>query len=267
MDPRTANVPDGHPSKMQGPCSTTATLSEPSPPVFTRHILQLLAALRLFATVVRNSAIPTPSHQNWVDIFIRMYSVTRRYILLVLFLGILAGEYEQPGFLPKTDRLSNAILGFSCAIGLILLVVVLQDFSETKKWPWQERGWVSRLWSSTLHDIDGTIASLFQYTTRHDIAQNLDLNPIPNKLGVGDTHFVMPTNALLGSANTNLCSSGPPFLRFLNPVGPDCTSPIKADPLHKSGLLGDSPIPQKFKHFNGDSFHSYQQLLDSVRRW
>jgi hypothetical protein len=250
----------------------------------------LLAQLRPFATATATIVVPPPVRKEWRNVYlylrdkINVYPPQYRYGALLVFLLALGAEWEQPGCFPRPRSLTNALVSTLCAGLLIVGIVILQDFTETNKWPWQEEGWVwpweALLWSQTVYDFGAST-----YTSPDGF-----MSPLPSAASpVADTPTQLPnfdsqaSKSKGGTPMSNIAGSNtsmPPPATIKQPIIipptpqlPRGLRPIHLPPptpadIHKSGLLGESPrAPPQFKHFSGDFFHRNAQKLEAIREW
>ncbi|KAF1919391.1 hypothetical protein BDU57DRAFT_421678, partial [Ampelomyces quisqualis] len=232
-----------------------------------------LALCRRFVIGIINVFVPAPVRHDWISIFttiynkIAAYPAKYRYGFLALIASIALAEWQQPGCMPRPRYLSNAIFGFLCATLLIFGVLATADFIETQKWPWQEDGWVwpwqAWLWQSTAYDLGASTntwapdlkspppaTSPFAFQSSPPVMPSSSMNPSTQS---SDTpvnkatrfEFSMPPPPTI-SKQSILIPPTPQLPGGLRPI--DLPLPTPAQ-IHRSGILGASPVAPKFKHF------------------
>ena len=250
----------------------------------------LLKQLRPFATATATFVVPQPVRTEWRNVYqflcelINVYPAKYRYGVLLGFVLALGAEWEQPGYFPRSESLTNGLVGTLCVGLLTVGIIKLQDFIESNKWPWQDEGWVwpweALLWSQTVYDFgvstytspDGitsplpsatlpvTDTPLQQPNFNSSIANSQGATPMSN---IADCSLSMPPPTIM--KQPIIIPPTPQLPRGLRPI--HLPPPTPAD-IHKSGLLGESPrAPPKFKHFRGDYFHRNAQKLEAIHEW
>ncbi|EUC48121.1 hypothetical protein COCMIDRAFT_57578, partial [Bipolaris oryzae ATCC 44560] len=176
--------------------------------------------------------LPAPIRSEY-----RVISTTlanKYYSCLCLFLVLVfaIAEFEQPGWFPRPEELSSAVIGFLGVGTIISLVVALSEYVETHTWPWEDDGfvwpWEALLWRGTIYNdeaLDDSVAahsgsygvqvSRQVGTKKSDCSEHEQASKRPDMI-------IPPTNFLPGGLRQ----------KHLSP-------PIT----HPSGLLGESPTP------------------------
>jgi hypothetical protein len=213
---------------------------------------------------------------------ITTYPVEYRYSFLAISILVALTEWQQPGSISRPQYLSNAAVGFVCALSLAFGVVVMLDYIETARWPWEEDGWVwpwqTWLWRQTAYDlgastntqVDGFASPLPPATPAtkpspptptfgSPTAQTMSNTPANNSTAF---NFSMPPPAII--KQTMIIPPIPQLPGGLRPVHLPPPTPAQ---VHRSGVLGESPMPPKFKHFSGDGFNKRQEKLKAVAEW
>jgi hypothetical protein len=208
--------------------------------------------LRRSATAVADIFVPTPVRQHWIILYttihttISAYPAQFRYGFLAVTLLAALTELSQPGYLPRPKELSNVIIGLACTTLVTHCALALCDFLDNDKWPWQEDGWVwpwqAWLWKNTAYDPGAS-------TSTHADEPNSPLQRASPALAhspstraaATQTRNVIPIDDKSGRFTFSM--PAPVGLRRLD---------IPSRQTHKSGILGESPMPPKFKYFDGE---------------
>lgn len=126
-------------------------------------------------------------------------------------------------------------VGFLGAFALIFPAYALMEYADSHIWPWNGEGWVwpweAILWSSTVYNDEtpGDSVAIYKYT-------NITASPT------------------IGSTTPAVSPARPDIIIPPMPLLPRGLRPVHLPPLltHHSGILGESPMPIKFKHFSGN---------------
>ncbi|USP77777.1 hypothetical protein yc1106_05051 [Curvularia clavata] len=211
---------------------------------------------------------PTSIRSEYLLILSKLSKNRFTCILLGVLLIVSVAEYEQPGWFPRPDQLSSAVIGFLGACTFILAAFAVFEYEETHSWPWEDEGfvwpWEALLWSSTVYDDETFGESTLGCTYPHDVPTSLALQARLDK-AVGDhgrasriaSDGIIPSSIPGTSQKQDIVIPPTPFL--LHQIGPaHLSSPIK----HRSGLLGPSPMPARFQSTNGKSGLEWSELGD-----
>jgi hypothetical protein len=154
---------------------------------------------------------------------------------------------------------------------------VLADYVETNKWPWDKEGWIwiweRWMWSGTVHGEESdastnTSTSPLLLTTPFAV-EALHQDPAPKSSSVRDK----------GKSTVTKTNDIPPATAFIRPIiipptpqlprsfQPTVMPPPTPAQLHKSGIMGESPMPPRFKHFSGNGFADKYARLQAVVDW
>lgn len=279
MDPTDIPLPESPNADDASPAAIGAPAASPTAPAAAQDApATFLTLCRRFIIAIIDIFVPAPVRQNWILIFTAAYTkiaahpAKYRYGFLALIASIAFAEWQQPGYVPRPWSLSNAIFGFLCATLLIFGVLATADFIETQKWPWQEDGWVwpwqAWLWQGNAYDPGAS--------TNTWVPDLMSPPPASSPFAFGSSPPVMPyssTTPSTRSSNTPIRKatrfdfSMPPPLTVSSPsivIPPtpklpgglrpfDFPPPTPAQ-IHKSGILGESPMGRKFEYFTGDYF-------------
>jgi hypothetical protein len=251
-----------------------------------------LAQLRRFATAtisfVINCFAPAPVREGWVFLFSTAYNkittstAEYRFGFLAIAVLVALAESQQPGFISRPQYISNAVIGFICALCLAFGVVAMLDYIETARWPWEQDGWVWPwqvwLWQRTAYDLgastttqtDGLMSPLPPATSAtkasppaltfgSPTAQTTSSTPAENAITFD---FSMPPPATV--KQTMIIPPTPQLPRGLRPIHLPPATPAQ---VHKSGILGESPMPPKFEHFSGSGLSKHNEKLEAVAEW
>ncbi|KAI4944912.1 hypothetical protein J4E91_008256 [Alternaria rosae] len=189
-----------------------------------------------------------------------------KYALVALAASTLfaIAEYEQPGYFPRPQELTAAVIGFLCASMLIFAAFALMEYTETHTWPWEDEGfvwpWQALLWSGTAY-VDETIGeSVTAYRNTNMMAPSIRVDGGDDAVKQDETTFGDDsTSSMAASTLGSTTQAGSPARAEIvippTPLLPGGLRPIHLPPppVHHSGLLGESPMPVKFKHFSGHS--------------
>jgi hypothetical protein len=210
----------------------------------------ILIYLRRLTTTVADVFIPEPVRQGWVFLFyiicnkIATYPATHRYGSILLILLAALAEYEQPGFIPPPRHIFNALISFTCVSAVIVAALAVLDLFETNEWPWEQEGWVWPwqvwLWNNTIYEFStstSTCADESSFYISSCAAENrtngndyATMTP-PSQATFKQPFIIPPTPQLPGG---------------LRPASLPSPTP---EQVHKSGIIGESPMPDKFRHF------------------
>jgi hypothetical protein len=146
-----------------------------------------------------------------------------------------------------------------CAGSLIFPVFALLEYLETHTWPWQDEGfvwpWEALLWSGTVY-IDDTFGdSVAAYRNSYIESSPTVRGSEKEVVGVaneGDSTTMAVEDA---STTTKDSSKRPEMIIPPTPFLPRGLRPVHLPPpvIHHSGLLGESPMLNRFKQFSGNS--------------
>lgn len=133
-------------------------------------------------------------------------------------------------------RANSYKVGGLCASALLFSTYALMEYANDHTWFWNEEGfvwlWVGMLWSFTVYD-DETLD---------------DIVAVHNGTSITASPTVVSTTPVGSPARHDIIIPPTPLLpRGLRPVH------LPPPPTHHSGILGESPMPIKFKHFSGHS--------------
>lgn len=230
-------------------------------PSYVRRLMRTVAHLFVPAPLRQNPRSVCTTIGNEIGQYPEMY----RYVVLAIAVTLGLAEWQQPGFLPNADEFTAALVGFLCAGFLIFSAVVLQDFTETHRWPWHEDGgvwpWEALLWEGTVYgdDFRDSTAS-FKDTTMSPPAQTHTSNEDDSTRKI---RFSSPKTGKLNSTEVrkiggdSKSSPQAPALAYQTPfvipptpqlplgLRPVHLPPPKHAQVHKSGLLGESPMAPK----------------------
>jgi hypothetical protein len=296
MDPADIPPPDS-PELLQSPDAAavpSAAAAGPSASPIISIVAQdppdaFLAQVRRFATAVISFIIncfaPEPVRQGWVFLFSTAYNkittstAEHRYGFLAIVVLVALAEWQQPGFMWRPQYILNAVTGFMCALFLAFGVVVMLDCIEMARWPWEQDGWVwpwqAWLWQRTAYDFgaststqtdsfmsplppatSATKASPPAPTFGSPTAQTTSSTPAKNATTFD---FSMPPPASV--KQTMVIPPTPQLPGGLCPVHLPPATPAQ---IHRSGILGESPMPPKFDHFSGNGFSKHNEKLKAV---
>ncbi|KAH7064293.1 hypothetical protein BKA63DRAFT_572209 [Paraphoma chrysanthemicola] len=307
MDPANVPLPDTlraddviTPDAVESPSATESLLAASSTLPALNLNNSFLAPIYRCVNATAEAIVPGPVRQGWHILFT---TARDKYIAspasyryggpICAFLAALA-EYQQPGFLPRPDTTSNAIIGLLCAIALVLGILALQEYVETKKWPWQDEGWVwpweAWLWGETVYDlgastttdVNGVVsparrAETFSLGTplREPSSYTPEGSPNYSSLFTAVRHNTTPwsrTNDNISMPPPNASKQPiiiPPTPQLPLGMRPIYISPPTPAQIHHSGLLGESPGPRALKNFNGsgNAFFERAKRLREVDEW
>ncbi|KAF1838428.1 hypothetical protein BDW02DRAFT_576347 [Decorospora gaudefroyi] len=173
------------------------------------------------ASALMEWLIPAPLRDEYRQIIDLLAQCPYAYPILLVSIFVILVEWEQPGYFPSPDEWSTATVGFLCAGALVFSVFALLEYVETRMWPWDDPGWVwpweALLWGHTVYNDDGVRECVSEEAPPASSGNNDPVIPsLPR--GIGPLH--------------------PPSLSSM----------------HRSGILGESPMPGRFRHFGGRSF-------------
>lgn len=171
----------------------------------------------------------------------------------------------HPSLLPSPLELFIGVFSYFCAGCLISVFLILDNAWDAVVWPWKGEGdvwmwwWEVWVWRATVNEGEG------------EGEMSVIETPVGGKLGRQDDGvnvedpdgsmelYIPPTPMLPRSMR----SSTPPAS---SPTSSPTSSSMTESPLvrHKSGLLGESPAPVRFKHFSGKGFAERRLARDLV---
>jgi hypothetical protein len=233
------------------------------PPQFHTHLPTLTLTLPSTQTI-RTTLLAT------------LHAHPRRTILLVLGL---AAEYQQPGFIPRPAELSTLLASVPCAALLVCLGAALEEWTgkETRESVWERSvGWY---WGDE-DEGDYRAGADGERQERPVVLGRRDDVSTP-VLDDGAVHSTTPTDPVsqeegdaYGVASADSLSSSVsarrPQSASLLPRGL-VLSPLTPSQIHRSGLLGESPMPGtavfSSKHFNGKGFAKRNRVLGKMGVW
>ncbi|KAH7392214.1 hypothetical protein DE146DRAFT_766376 [Phaeosphaeria sp. MPI-PUGE-AT-0046c] len=299
MDPVDVPLP-GSPVAQAVPNATIAGSTTPfSHPVFGQSPRgSFFTGCGRVATAIFDLLVPAPVQQGWMIFLAFVHnefmacSAPYRCGFFALIISIVVAEWQLPGCcLPRPLHVINAIIGFSCATLFVLGLFATSDFLETHKWPWQENGWVwpwqAWLWEGTVYDLGASTS------TRADESSSPMAVTIPSYTFLGRPRSKSDTSTTTSTIDTSRNSSNhtplskprgfdfsmPPPTAFKRPIiipptpqlpgglRPANLLPPTPTEIHKSGILGESPMPLKFKHFSEDGFEKRKADLQAIAQW
>jgi hypothetical protein len=284
QSPDAAAVPSTAVAKLSA-SPTISVVAQDPPDAF---LIQLGRVATTAISFVINCFAPKPVRQGWVFLFSIAYNkittstAEYRYGFLAVAILVALAEWQQPGFIWRPEYISNAAIGFMCALCLAFGVVTMLDYIETARWPWEENGWVwpwqAWLWRQSAYDLgastntqaDGFTSPLPPATPAtkpsppaptfgSPVAQPTSSKPAKNATAL---NFSMPPPATV--KQTMIIPPTSQLPGGLRPV--HLPPPIPAQ-VHRSGILGESPMPPKFKHFSGTGFSKHSEKLRVVSEW
>jgi hypothetical protein len=237
-----------------------------------------LVRVRHFFSLVINTFAPLPVRQGWIILYtavhsnINTYPAIYRYGFPTLVILVALAEWQQPGSLPCPRHLTNAIIGFTCATLLVLGILALAAFIETNKWPWEEEGWVwpweKWLWGGTVGDFGASVRTL-----ESPVPPTTPFIPKTSPSGLASTSLTQHNTRFTKSKNIEIPMPPPTALKrpIIIPPTPQLPGGIRPLPtpaqIHKSGIIGESPVPMKFKHFSDNGFRERYDKLQAVSDW
>jgi hypothetical protein len=210
----------------------------------------------------------------------------RRTILLVLGL---AAEYQQPGFIPRPAELSTLLASVPCVMMLVCLGSALEEWTGKETWEsvWERSvGWYWGDEDEAECRVEGgtVVVSAGADGERQErpvvLGQRGEVStPVLNDATVQSTTPTGSTPQEEGKAHGLLASpdslsspvsaSSPQSTSLLRP---DLVlSPLTPSQIHRSGLLGESPMPGaamfSSKHFSGKGFAKRNRVLGKMGVW
>jgi hypothetical protein len=117
-------------SREIAPSATAAILAASSTIPATTHLQPNgpLVHLRRIIAALTDTIIPAPVRQGWQSLFatfLSKYPAKYRYSALIIAILVAVAEWQQPGFLPRTDKVTNAIVGFLCSTLIVVGILLL----------------------------------------------------------------------------------------------------------------------------------------------
>jgi hypothetical protein len=222
-------------------------------------------------------ALTLPSTQTIrTTLLATLHAHPRRTILLVLGL---AAEYQQPGFIPRPAELSTLLASVPCATLLVCLGAALEEWTGKETWEsvWERSvGWY---WGDEDEGnyragADGEGQETPVVWGRRDgvstpvlddraVQSTTPTDPAPQE--ESEAHGVASADS-----RSSPVSARRPQSTSLLPPGL-VLSPLTPSQIHRSGLLGESPMPgaARFssKHFNGKGFAKRNRVLGKMGVW
>jgi hypothetical protein len=278
------------PNAIAVPSATAAVLAASSTiPVNTQDSRNaFLVQVRHLATGVTDIFVPAPVRQDWVLLFTTFYNkVSRypakyRYSFLSVVILIALAEWQDSGYVPCPQYLSNAIIGFVCATLLAFGWLAMLEYIETRKWPWEEDGWVwpwqAWLWQETVYDLGTSTSTRADCFTSPLRSATPTIEPSPP-----EPTFSSPATQTMSNTPTEKVAtfdfSIPPPATFkqsiIIPPTPQLSGGLRSIYLplptpvqiHKPGILGESPMPPRFKYLSDDSFTKNNEELRTITEW
>jgi hypothetical protein len=209
----------------------------------------------------------------------------RRTILLVL--GLVA-EYQQPGFIPRPAELSTLLASVPCAAFLVCLGSALEAWTGQETWEsvWERSvGWY---WGdedeAEYRAEKGTVVVAAgadgERRERPVVLQRRDdmSTPVLHHRVVQSTTPTGSARQEEGEAHGFTAPDSPtPPVSVPSPqstplLPPDLVlSPLTPSQIHRSGLLGESPMPGaamfSSEHFSGKGFARRNRVLGKMGVW
>jgi hypothetical protein len=276
MEPEDIPLPET-PDIRDAPSATAAVLAASSTvPVAERAAF--LTRVRHFFVKLIDTFFPPIVRQGWTFLYttvnnkIVIYPAIYRYGFLAVTILVALAEWQQPGSIPRPQQLTNAIIGLTCATMLVMGILTLTAFIETNKWPWEEEGWVwpweKWLWGRTVGDFAASARSL-----ESPVPPTTPFVPSTTPSGSPPSRFARINTPITKFFNANI--SMPPPTAFKRPIiippTPQLPGGMRPPPtparIHKSGIIGESPMPMKFKHFAVNGFRERYDRLQAVSDW
>tara|TARA_R110002003_G_scaffold2853_5_gene24664 strand:+ start:5641 stop:6705 length:1065 start_codon:yes stop_codon:yes gene_type:complete len=295
MDPANVPLPDtpkanetADSNAIKSPSATVSVLAASSAVPALEHHSSLLAPLYGLTNTAVNTVAPGSVRQGWHALFTAAreryitYPASYRYGCPALAFLIALAEYEQPGFFPRPEILSNAIVGLFCAMALVAGIITLQEYVETSKWPWQEEGWVwpweAWLWGETVYDLGASMTTdVSGVTSPAGQAATGTPNYEPDLYWPATVIHHQTPPISIGNDNISMPSPAafkqpiiiPPIPQLPPGMRTTYLPPPTPAQIHKSGLMGESPRPPTFKIFggSGNAFYDRAQKLREVAEW
>ncbi|ENI04684.1 hypothetical protein COCC4DRAFT_121584, partial [Bipolaris maydis ATCC 48331] len=178
-------------------------------------------------TTIVDFFLPDPLQSEYRVISTTLANNYSSCLCLFVVLVFAIAEFEQPGWFPRPEELSSAVIGFLGVGTIIFLVVALLEYVETHTWPWEDEGfvwpWEALLWGGTVYNDE----ALEETVAEHSGSCVTQVSPQAGTKKVGCSEhgqdiIIPPTPFLPGE---------------LRPTS--LSPPIR----HCSGLLGESPTP------------------------
>ncbi|KAF2032068.1 hypothetical protein EK21DRAFT_110281 [Setomelanomma holmii] len=290
--PETPNPPEEPTlAAIESPSVTATVLAASSTVPSSEDSNNLRAPLHRFIGNTANIVAPEPVRQGWRILFNtardkhNTYPAIHRYGCLTLVVSIALAEYQQPGFVPRPETLTKAIIGLLCATTLVFGIIALQEYMETSKWPWQEEGWVwpweAWLWAETVYDLSAsTMSDAMGAATPAGQVLPTAANTPPSGMAFTSPALTVRDRTPISKASSDRAAI-PPLTAFKQPfvipptpqlppgMRPTYRPPPTPAQIHKSGLMGESPGPALFKNFggSGNPFFDRAEKLRQVAQW
>ncbi|KAI8938652.1 hypothetical protein NX059_004522 [Plenodomus lindquistii] len=253
--------------------------------------------------ILRNA--PRQILQNATKLFTSFSYLHRAFFIFTPILFAIA-EYELPGFLPTIYELPICMTAYTIAGLLVFAGITVLNWLETAVWPWQESGWVwpweRWFWGANLTDSEFSMSTVslpemeglgslhaagekeatvqevvnaqrdttveFQGSTR---ASNQDEAPTVAFRPAGVRSTLSPPATPTSTARTSWVEGDiliPPTPQLPHSMrsGSMLPPPTPAD-IHRSGLLGESPMPPRFSDFGGVPFARRADAKAATNEW
>lgn len=253
------------------------------PPSWIRERMKtLVVPIRAVPITIANASLPDAVRRDWTTMYATVHAKYHTYPFYVCFsipticILVIITELEDPDFFPRLYNLTSGIIGFLFASVIVLGGIVLLDFGERGKWPWQEEGWVwpweKWLWQETAYDLGASTSSEVPPTPFPAPTANTVRFDTPASTSTQTpTHGSSPALAADTSTPTPTPEPQPqPLIIPPTPFLPPGLRPIHLQPpqqLHPSGLMGASPEPSRFKRFSGTSFQAHENNMRAIKQW
>ncbi|KAH4053198.1 hypothetical protein HBH49_096510 [Parastagonospora nodorum] len=266
----------GTPATGNAPSATTAALASSSTVAATEPNI-ILTHVRHFVSTLIEIVSPVPVRQGWMYLYNTLHNkiatcpAIYRYGPLALIISIGVAEWQQPGFIPGPQQLTNAIIGFLCATILVLGVRAVNEYIETNKWPWQDEEWIwpweKWLWQDTVYDLGASTRTIADGLVSPPSARTphmVEASPM-KPISPRTKTPVIETNSMLPPTASKRPIIIPPTPQL--PVGmrpPPMPAPAQ---IHRSGIIGESPAPSKPSYSTGNAFAEKYGRLQAVSDW
>ncbi|EUC36399.1 hypothetical protein COCCADRAFT_55778, partial [Bipolaris zeicola 26-R-13] len=182
-------------------------------------------------TTIVDFFLPAPLRSEYCVISTTLTNNYYSCLCLFLVLVFAIAEFEQPGWFPRPEELSSAVVGFLGVGAIIFIVVALLEYVETHTWPWEDDGfvwpWEALLWGGTVYNDEEIDQSVMEHLGSF-VAQ---VSPQVGTKKASSSEHEQANNSHMIIPPTPFLSSG------LRPT--NLSPPIR----HSSGLLGESPTP------------------------
>ncbi|KAF2850250.1 hypothetical protein T440DRAFT_518359 [Plenodomus tracheiphilus IPT5] len=183
--------------------------------------------------------------QASIKLFVHM-SWTHRIVTLAALFGLGLAIYKDPGSFPTPCEVAQITTAFFLAFLLIFTVIAVIIWMETAVWPWDQLDrmgpWIKAFWAFANNDDDMEM----EVTSKKD-------NPA--------------TSTPVEAVEPDMAAIPPTPMSPHGIRSPSPTSPETPKHLHKSGLLGDSPMPPRFNTFGGNPFARRADAMAAVNDW